>query len=350
MGIVFGKLVKGLEKEIFPRVVKRKITENNQNPLKKSRRLDPIHCDNESPSTSGDTKTRNTPEEALSKRSANRNAVADDGPVETKKRTLDMFQARYEEQEKLGEGGFGCVFAGHRKADNLNVAIKHIRQEDVFKHRDNTGKQIPMEVAVMLKLAGETERPSAPIDLLDWYDLDQELILVLERPMPAVDLHDYIKAKGGYLMEKDAKVILRQVVDAAIDLQQRHIFHRDIKVNNLLIETSNKKAPRVRIIDFGVSCFSAEGDAFRNFEGTHFPPEWHSQHEYKAGPTTVYQIGGVLYDMLHQQSFGQENLYQQRRINWRFSENCRDFFKSCFQTDPDRRLTLQQLRNHLWLR
>ena len=61
----------------------------------------------------------------------------------------------------------------------------------------------------MLKLEAETQGSvgtSAPVSLLDWYDLDQELILVLERPDPSVDLHKYIEVKGDSLQEEEAKV------------------------------------------------------------------------------------------------------------------------------------------------
>lgn len=61
----------------------------------------------------------------------------------------------------------------------------------------------------MLKLASKTRgsvEESAPVSLLDWYDLDQELILVLERPVPCKDLSHYIKANGGSLKEEEAKV------------------------------------------------------------------------------------------------------------------------------------------------
>ena len=68
--------------------------------------------------------------------------------------------------------------------------------------QDKNGKQLSVEVAVMLKL-GMTE---SAVSLLDWYDLDKELILVLERPVPSVDLFDYNEANGGCLKEEEAKV------------------------------------------------------------------------------------------------------------------------------------------------
>lgn len=42
--------------------------------------------------------------------------------------------------------------------------------------------------------------------LLDWYNLVQELILVIERPVPYEDLNVYCQINGGCLEEEQAKV------------------------------------------------------------------------------------------------------------------------------------------------
>lgn len=61
----------------------------------------------------------------------------------------------------------------------------------------------------MLRLSGVGSGSvgnSAPVSLLDWYDLNQKLILVQERPVPCEDLFGYIRHKGGCLDEEEAKV------------------------------------------------------------------------------------------------------------------------------------------------
>uniref|UniRef100_A0A3P9L057 non-specific serine/threonine protein kinase n=1 Tax=Oryzias latipes TaxID=8090 RepID=A0A3P9L057_ORYLA len=177
--------------------------------------------------------------------------------------------AKYVELHPLGEGGCGSVFAGYRRSDHLDVAIKHV---------PNKYQELSGEVAVMLKLrSGTSHSPSsrAPITLLDWYVLPHELILVLERPMPAVDLQTYVEECRDWFGEKEAKMILKQLVKAAISLQDKKIFHRDIKVENILIDMSSG-APQVRLIDFGVSCFTESHSEYTTFYGTeiHAPPEW----------------------------------------------------------------------------
>ena len=61
----------------------------------------------------------------------------------------------------------------------------------------------------MLKTAGlpGSDGQSAAISLLDWYALEHELILVLERPAYSLDLHKYLQINGGSLPEHEAKVL-----------------------------------------------------------------------------------------------------------------------------------------------
>ncbi len=54
------------------------------------------------------------------------------------------------------------------------------------------------------------------------------------------------------------QTITKQLVDALIEVHSRGVFHRDIKLDNILIETSSD-VPRVRLIDFGCGTFLSEG-------------------------------------------------------------------------------------------
>ncbi|XP_053186142.1 serine/threonine-protein kinase pim-1-like [Scomber japonicus] len=273
--------------------------------------------------------------------------------VETSRVALE---AKYEQLNELGAGGCGSVYAGYRKADHLPVAIKHIPRGNVFcKQVMENGQQISVEVAVMLKLTSGTPGTvgtSAAVSLIDWYDLDQELVLVLERPVPSVDLLKYIEVNGGSLQEEEAQEILKQLVEAAAELESKQIFHRDIKVENILIETSSD-VPRARLIDFGLSCFFKQRSHYSVFYGTsaHVPPEWLTQWTYKAGPTTVWQLGVVLYEMLHRDaSFETKSfLRNEIKIGKHLSEACQDVLQMCLSEAPEQRLTLKQLQLHTWL-
>ncbi|XP_039897600.1 serine/threonine-protein kinase pim-2-like [Simochromis diagramma] len=173
------------------------------------------------------------------------------------------------------------------------------------------------------------------------------LILVQERPVPAVDLFEYIRENGGCLPEEKAKVILKQLVDAAKDLEEKHIFHRDIKSDNILIETGSD-VPRVRIIDFGLSCFATERSRFRFFYGTpiHSPPECYWGKKYRPGPTTVWQMGVVLYEALHVGDFNIMTFIENElKFNEHLSPHCRNFLDACLTDVPEKRMHKMQHKN-----
>ena len=60
--------------------------------------------------------------------------------------------------------------------------------------------------------------------------------------------------------------IMKQLVDAAIGLENNGVFHRDIKPENILIETG-QGGLRVRLIDFGLSCLVKKGSFYSVFFG-----------------------------------------------------------------------------------
>ncbi|XP_032406740.1 serine/threonine-protein kinase pim-2-like [Xiphophorus hellerii] len=261
------------------------------------------------------------------------------------------FLQKYVELHLLGDGGFGSVFAGYRIKGKLPVAIKHIPKDKVvIKHKDENARELAMELVIMLKLASETVPHSAILSLLDWYDLDQELILVMERPMFAEDLLLYLNERGNFIEESEAKVILKQLVEAAVYLQNANIFHRDLKVDNVLIDSSSEDK-QIYLIDFGLSCFD-DGKQHELLCGTpgHIPLDWMVNSTYKAGPTTVWQLGVVLFEMLHMTRFNINTYISNNLTIWHWlSDDCMDFLSKCLISDPEDRPTLEELLCHPWL-
>ncbi|KAM4569869.1 serine/threonine-protein kinase pim-2-like [Odontesthes bonariensis] len=271
----------------------------------------------------------------------------------------DVFQSKYEEQELLGVGGFSSVFAGYRKEDNVKVAIKRVPQskvERVPKVLNGKTSLVPLEVEMLIKVGAGPQAQSSsttPV-LLDWFDREDELILVFERPNACIDLLDYLNWKLVRRPEREVKVILKQLVDAAIEMLSRGVFHRDVKLENILIEKGTD-APRLRFIDFGCATTCTSEEVFTACTGTkgYTPPELHQHHCYMAGPTTVWQLGVVMYGLLHRKlPFRTTSgiICDHPLILSEFSEDCKDFLRGCLTKDPQLRLTLESLKGHAWLK
>ncbi|XP_057673653.1 serine/threonine-protein kinase pim-1-like isoform X2 [Corythoichthys intestinalis] len=271
--------------------------------------------------------------------------------------TRALFAQKYQQLEKLGEGGFGSVYAGYRKSDCFPVAIKYIpieKVESVFLYINGKIQKVPLEAWLMLQASSlkNADGSSAVVLLLDTYDMEKELVLVMERPVPSVDLFTFrTKYKLGPLEEYEARNIMKQLVDAAIKMHAVNVFHRDLKQRNILLEATFS-LPRVRLIDFGCSCFVNE-EPYREYAGTlrYAPPEYVFKRPYKAGPATVWQLGALLFELLD----GTERfdtlmfLFKGLTLNRVLSQDCKDFLWICLTSDMDQRATLEQMQWHPWL-
>ncbi|CAJ1084093.1 serine/threonine-protein kinase pim-1-like [Xyrichtys novacula] len=274
-------------------------------------------------------------EESPRKRS--RLTITAEDHLETSKGNLDIssaeisnsntraaFQAKYTERGLLGKGGYGSVYAGYRNEDNLPIKEENI-------------DSVPLEVVMMQKVQSGTPGTSAAVALLDWYDLEEELILILERPVPCMDLYDVL-TKGCRMTENE--------------IHSRGVFHKDIKVDNILIEYGSA-IPRVRLIDFGCGTFLTEG-TYHSGQGTpdFSSPEWFITKSYRAEPATVWQLGVVVYAMVHGcYPFDTTNeiINKELNVDEKLSNNCKDFLFKSLSKNPETRATLAALRDHPWL-
>lgn len=100
------------------------------------------------------------------------------------------------------------------------------------------------------------------IKLLDYFEHGQAYVMVLERPQYHKDLFDYITEKWR-LEESEAKSIFRQVVEAVMYCESKGIFHRDIKDENILLDSMTGQ---VKLLDFG-SGTVLENTLYTDYEG-----------------------------------------------------------------------------------
>uniref|UniRef100_A0A8C5EL80 non-specific serine/threonine protein kinase n=1 Tax=Gouania willdenowi TaxID=441366 RepID=A0A8C5EL80_GOUWI len=114
------------------------------------------------------------------------------------------FKAKYEECQVLGEGSFGTVYAGIRRSDLTQVAVKHIPKEKVtymWVRYQNSFYLCVSEVILMAQAAGllynSSDENRGIIGLIDVYDLEEEVLIVMELPKKSMDISKYIEEMLG---------------------------------------------------------------------------------------------------------------------------------------------------------
>ncbi|XP_073778170.1 uncharacterized protein isoform X3 [Danio rerio] len=258
----------------------------------------------------------------------------------------------YAIEAQLGEGGCGAVFSATRLEDGLQVAVKvsDFEEEKRFISVDGFEDPLPLEIALHF-LANKGPKVKEIIELLDWKVEADRYFMVLEQPIPCMSLHEFLLDCKGIIPENKLRTIMYQTTVAAQTCCQRGVLHRDIKLENLLI---NPDTLEVKLIDFGCGDLLTE-DSFQYFRGTreYFPPEFSSTGRYHGEPATVWSLGVVLFLLVFYRFPEQSDLprMNNRRLRIKgLSRDCCDFFHGCLQLDPKDRLELQNLSSHKWIR
>ncbi|KAI2663256.1 Serine/threonine-protein kinase pim-2 [Labeo rohita] len=209
----------------------------------------------------------------------------------------DYIFSRYSVGDQLGKGGFGVVYEGRRLEDGLKVALKYTTKTENMECIliPDHPAPLPKEIALTI-LANKGHHVPQIIRLLDWMDHPDHFVMVLECPSPCENLVEFIRRHGGSLDEDTTRQIMWQVAHAANVCCLRGVLHRDVKLDNLLI---NRETSEVKLIDFGCGDILRRSP-YRSYHGTpaYSPPEYHSRGKYYGGPATVWSLGIVMFALL----------------------------------------------------
>ncbi|XP_073781556.1 serine/threonine-protein kinase pim-2-like isoform X2 [Danio rerio] len=254
--------------------------------------------------------------------------------------------------DMLGEGSFGTVYKGRRLHDDFKVAVKFVTKTEDVEYICISGysEPLPLEVALLILAHGVSNVPEI-IQLLDWQDQEDHYIMVLEYPSPCEDLFAFTESYGGSISEGLAQVVMQQATQAAYMCCRHGVLHRDIKLENLLI---NKETHKVKLIDFGC------GDLLKKlpydtFAGTleYCPPEFEETGEYNGKPATVWSLGILLFVLVCGDFPNTQELQMINENNYSkagLSNECCQLISCCLQQKPEQRIKLREILLHEWFK
>jgi MAP/microtubule affinity-regulating kinase len=156
----------------------------------------------------------------------------------------------------------------------------------------NQQKSVQTEIKILLKL----DHPNI-VKLYQHIDTQQNLFIILEY-ISGYSLSASLKRKPNRRLEEfEANKYFQELLLAIDYCHSKGITHRDIKLENTLIDNSNKK---VKLIDFGFATCFANTKKVKMFCGTpnYMAPEIVSRKEYLGPPVDIWAAGVLLYVLL----------------------------------------------------
>lgn len=190
--------------------------------------------------------------------------------------------------KQLGQGAYATVRLATDKKTKGIVAIKSYEKYKLTDSRKRSGVKREIQILKML------DHPHT-IKLYEVLDNAKTLNLIMEF-IGGLSLHSYMKKQNlRRLPANEAKVIFRQIVEAVNYCHELNIAHRDLKLENILID----KNMNVKVIDFGFSTVSNKGVASKVFCGTpsYMAPEIVKNVEYVGQGADVWALGILLFVM-----------------------------------------------------
>ncbi|XP_065822091.1 MAP/microtubule affinity-regulating kinase 3a isoform X6 [Labrus bergylta] len=238
----------------------------------------------------------------------------------------------------IGKGNFAKVKLARHILTGREVAIKII---DKTQLNPNSLQKLFREVRIMKIL----NHPNI-VKLFEVIETERTLYLVMEYASGG-EVFDYLVAHGR-MKEKEARAKFRQIVSAVQYCHQKHIVHRDLKAENLLLDADMN----IKIADFGFSNEFTMGNKLDTFCGSppYAAPELFQGKKYDGPEVDVWSLGVILYTLVSGSlPFDGQNLKELRervlrgkyRIPFYMSTDCENLLKRFLVLNPSKRGTLE---------
>ncbi|KAJ4713971.1 GPCR kinase [Melia azedarach] len=340
---------------------------NNNNTANKEEAKRQPHPRNETTTTTTTTTTHKQQHQERAKnhhqlkpRKDKANTRRQTGVISCGKRTdfgyAKDFDKKYTIGKLLGHGQFGYTYVATDKAAGDRVAVKKIEKNKMV--LPIAVEDVKREVKILQALAGHEN----VVQFHNAFEDENYVYIVMELCEGGELLDRILAKKDSRYTEKDAAVVVRQMLRVAAECHLHGLVHRDMKPENFLFKSTKEDSP-LKATDFGLSDFIKPGKKFQDIVGSAYyvAPEVLKR---KSGPESdVWSIGVITYILLcGRRPFWdktEDGIFKEvlrnkpdfRRKPWpTISNSAKDFVKKLLVKDPRARLTAAQALSHPWVR
>ncbi|XP_061370751.1 CBL-interacting serine/threonine-protein kinase 14-like isoform X2 [Gastrolobium bilobum] len=256
---------------------------------------------------------------------------------------------KYEIVKLLGVGGFAKVYHARNVNTMESVAVKAVSKRKVQKN--GYMAHVEREVSIMRRL-----RHPHTVELFEVLATKTKIYFVMEFASGG-DLFGVMAAEGRFT-EDLSRRYFRQLISAVKHCHSRGVFHRDLKLDNILVD-ENKN---IKVSDFGLGSIKdptrPEG-LLHTVCGTpaYVAPEILARKGYDGATVDVWSCGVVLFVLtagyLPFNDYNITVLYRKiYRGQFRFpkwtSNELRNLLSRLLDTNPNTRITVDEIMRDPW--
>uniref|UniRef100_A0A8C5FJV2 non-specific serine/threonine protein kinase n=1 Tax=Gadus morhua TaxID=8049 RepID=A0A8C5FJV2_GADMO len=239
----------------------------------------------------------------------------------------------------IGKGNFAKVKLARHILTGREVAIKIIDKTQLN--------------PTSLQKVSVSNAPNK-VQLFEVIETEKTLYLIMEYASGG-EVFDYLVSHGR-MKEKEARAKFRQIVSAVHYCHQKHIVHRDLKAENLLLDADSN----IKIADFGFSNEFTMGSKLDTFCGSppYAAPELFQGKKYDGPEVDIWSLGVILYTLVSGSlPFDGQNLKELRervlrgkyRVPFYMSTDCEGILRRFLVLNPTKRCTLEQIMKDKWM-
>lgn len=204
---------------------------------------------------------------------------------------------KYRIDALIGQGGMGTVYrATHLELDRV-VALKIVLPDYVSS--SETLERFRREARAAARL-----NHSSVITIYDFGLLENGRAYLAMELLNGRSLRDEIE-KLGILSPKRTLDILKPVCEAVQAAHNAGVIHRDLKPDNIIIESSENNPDMVKVVDFGIAKLKEKSGKSMTLTGPGLvmgTPHYMSPEQCKGEEldirSDIYSLGVMLYEML----------------------------------------------------